>query len=143
MNPNYNQVITVYNCFRAEDNPDGAKDIWKRTVLRDCFYKNMMGRVDSDKGSQMSSTYTARIPESENYRPYYEWVALPEKERENCFTLSLGDIVLKGECSEEITGKSPFTATELLQRHKPDSFRVTAFSDNTDHIAGKHYRAGG
>ena len=143
MNPNYNRTITVYNCLRAEDNPDSTKDIWYRTVLTNCFYKNELGRVDLDKSSRMAGVYTARIPESADYRPYHEWCTLSAVERDKYFTFSLGDIVVLGECVEEITGESLGTASELLQRYKPDAFKATAFSDNTSHIAGKHYRVGG
>lgn len=143
MNPNYNQTITVYNCLRAADNPGSMEDTWQKTVLHDCFYKNAMGRVDSEKGSKMSSVYTARIPESSSYRSYSEWASLPQDERKNLFTFNLGDIVVKGECADEIKGFSPFTASELLEKYKPDAFKVTAFSDNASHIAGRHYRVGG
>ena len=141
MNPNYIHTITIYNCLKANDNPDSMKDTWQRTFLHDCYYKNVIGRVESDKTAKMANVYTARIPESENYRPYHEWAA--EENRAGLFTVSLGDIIVKGECQEEITGKSPYTATELLKRHKPDAFVVTAFSDNTSHQMSKHYRIGG
>lgn len=143
MNPNYTHTITVYNCLRAADNPDSMKDTWQKTVLRDCYYKNVIGRVDSDKTSRMQNVYTARIPESEQYLPYHEWAEKPEKERSSYFTFSLDDIVVKGECDDMITGKTPDTAAELLTRHKPDAFVVTAFSDNTSHMMSKHYRVGG
>lgn len=143
MNPNYNQTITVYNCLRAADNPGSMKDTWQKTVLHDCFYKNVMGRVDSEKGAKMSSVYTARIPESPSYRSYSEWASLPQDEREDLFTFNLGDIVVKGECADDIKGVSPFTASEVLEKYKPDAFKVTAFSDNASHIAGRHYRVGG
>lgn len=143
MNPNYNQTITVYNCLRAADNPDSNKDIWHRTVLHNCYYKNVMGRVDSEKTSKMQNVYTARIPESRAYLPYHEWIELPEELRKSHFTFNLGDIVVKGECADEITGTKPNTATELLQRYKPDAFKVTAFSDNTSYQMSRHYRVGG
>lgn len=59
------------------------------------------------------------------------------------FVAAVGDVVVHGECQDEITGKSPQTATEVLQRNKPEAFRVTAYSDSTSHFAGKHYRLGG
>ncbi|QDW73089.1 hypothetical protein FND36_02935 [Lachnospiraceae bacterium KGMB03038] len=141
MNPNYIHTITIYNRLQANDNPDSMKDTWQRTVLHDCYYKNVIGRVESDKTAKMANVYTARIPESENYRPYHEWAE--QEDRSGLFTASLGDIVVKGECQEEITGKSPYTATELLKRYKPDAFVVTAVSDNTSHKMAKHYRVGG
>lgn len=144
MNPNYNQIITIYNCFRALDNPDSKKDIWQKTVLHNCFYKSVMGRTEyADKEPKMQNVYTARIPESDKYKPYREWIKLPSEDRKEYFTCSLKDIVIKGECLEEITSVTPNTAAELLSRNKPDAFIVTAFSDNTSHQMGKHYRLGG
>lgn len=141
MNPNYIHTLTIYNCLRAEDNPDSKKDVWYRTVLHDCYYKNVMGRVDSDKTSRMQNAYVARIPEHPAYLPYREWIK--KEERESYFTVRLGDVIVKGECMDEITGRSPDTATDLLQRDKPDAFKVTAFSDNTSHQRSRHYRVGG
>ena len=86
MNPNYNQAVTIYNCFRAEDNPDGKKDVWQRTVLHNCFYKNVIGRTDADKVSKMNNVYTVRIPVSDKYKSYREWIRLPEEERREFFT---------------------------------------------------------
>lgn len=144
MNPNYNHTITIYNCFRAADNPDSVKDIWQRTVLEHCFYKNVIGRTEYLSSSpRMDNTYTVRIPISEKYKPYHEWILLPAEERAKYFTCSQKDVVVKGECAEEITGIPPDTSSQLLSRHKPDAFVVTAFSDNTSHVCGKHYRLGG
>lgn len=144
MNPNYNQTITLYNCFRAPDNPSSKKDIWQKTVLHNCFYKNIMGRTEyASSNLKMQNVYTVRIPESEEYKPYNEWIKLSDEERQKYFTCSLKDIVVKGECAEDITGTSPSTAAEMLSRYKPESFVVTAFSDNTSHRMGKHYRLGG
>ena len=143
MNPNYNQTITVYNCLKGADNPDGKKDVWKRTVLQDCYFKSVISRVEEGKSVRMVNVYTVRIPESEKYRPYSEWSALPADIIGAHFTLNTEDIIVKGECHETITGASPHTASELLKRHKPDAFVVTAISDNTNCKHAKYYRAGG
>lgn len=119
MNPNYCHTITLYR------NQGGA---WSRTVLHNCFWKSGIAITQSDTQAVQSNTYIVRIP----------------KERANeGFEVSEGDIVVKGECSDEITGKAPNTATEVMLRNKPDAFKVTAFSDNTSHRMGKHYRLGG
>lgn len=144
MNPNYNQTITIYNCFRAADNPNSKKDIWQRTVLHTCFYKNLIGRTEyADRDPKMSNTYTVRVPASGSYKPYNEWIRLPEMERKKFFTCSQKDIVVRGECMDEITGISPDTSSELLSKYKPESFVVTAFSNNTSFCHAKHYRIGG
>lgn len=143
MNPNYNETVTVYNRLRAADNPEGKKSVWQKTVLRNCFYKNVIGNTVTDRGLQMSNAYTVRIPQSEYYLPYAEWSKLPEREREGYFTCSMDDIVVKGECPDRIESVPPNTAAEVLSRNKPEAFAVTAFSDNTSHKCGRHYRMGG
>lgn len=144
MNPNYNQTVTIYNCFRAEDNPDSTKDIWQKTVIHNCFYKNVIGRSEyADKAPKTNSAYTVRIPASDKYMPYRKWIRLTEEKRREFFTCTQKDVVVRGECEDEITGASPDTASQVLSRNKPDAFVVTAFSDNTSHRMAKHYRLGG
>ena len=102
MNPNYNQTITVYNRIKGTDTEEG-KDIWKRKVIKNCFYKLVQTKIDDGKTAKMAGTYVVRIPESPNYLPYREFVET--KGVGDGFTLNPGDIVVKGECLEEITGK--------------------------------------
>ena len=138
MHPNYIHTITLYNRIRAEDAED-KKERWIRTVLTDCFFKSCIKTTFSDKQANASNTYVARIPQDERYLPYSEFVKFPEGH----FTVSMDDVVIKGECSEDITGNMGNTAVQVLSRHKPDAFKVTAFSDNTSQRMGKHYRLGG
>ena len=119
MNPNYVHTITLYHEGNGK---------WTREIYRNCFWKSGITVVQSGTAATQKNTYTVRIP--------VESICA-------CVTVCEGDIVVLGECYEEITGKSPDTAAELLRRHKPDAFRVTAFSDNTGNRLGKHYRLGG
>ncbi|MBQ8640431.1 MAG: hypothetical protein IJ468_14910 [Lachnospiraceae bacterium] len=119
MNPNYIHTITIYR------NQNGA---WKKTVLHNCFWKSKIVVLQNETEASQTNTYIVRIP--------VESVG-------NSFPVSPGDIVVRGNCRDKITGKSPDTATEVLLRNKPDAFKVTAFSDNTSHPMGKHYRLGG
>lgn len=119
MNPNYVNTITVYR------NQNGA---WSRTVLHNCFWKSKIEMVQDGTNAKQVNTYTVRIPLSE---------------AEPGFSVSVNDLVILGEVADEINGKSPNTATEVMQRYKPDAFKVTAFADNTSHLMGKHYRLGG
>ena len=83
--------------------------------------------------------YIARIPDDERYLPYAEYAKKPEGH----FTMSQGDIVIYGECTEEITGVSGQTAAQILNHYKPNAFKVTASADNTKFPVAKHYRLGG
>lgn len=146
MNPNYVHTITLYNCLKAADSTDG-KEHWYRRVIRQCFYKSqvvqLQGDTQQDKlQANQANTYTVRIPQNPSFLCYREWAGLGEGARKQYFTVSSGDIVVRGECTEEITGAQGQAAAQVLNRRKPDAFRVTAFSDNTAY-QGKHYRIGG
>lgn len=142
MNPNYRHTITLYNCLKAADSLD-KKEHWYRRELEHCYFKSAITRVDSGTSAGMQNTYTVRIPASDQYLPYVDWAELSEAEREKYFTASLDDIVIAGICGDEITGSSGQTAVQVLKRHKPDAFKVTAVSDNTKAPLERHYRLGG
>ncbi|MGL6202058.1 MAG: hypothetical protein ACRC3H_24330 [Lachnospiraceae bacterium] len=140
-NPNYNQTITLFNCLKAADNSIG-KDIWQKKVLEHCFYKNSTGVQPLGESLKSVNYYTVRIPPSDKYKPYSEWSKLSEEERAKYFTFNMDDVVIKGESSEEITGMSPNTVAQVINRNKPGSFKVNSFADNTTSAFGKHYRLG-
>lgn len=137
MNPNYVNTITLYNRIRASDTKD-RKEKWIRTVISGCFYKALVNTVLTTQAT-VSNTYTVRIPKDSRYLPYPEFLKNPTGH----FTVSMDDIVVAGICQEEISGTDGHTATQLLTRNKPNAFKVTAFSDNTNHLTNKHYRLGG
>lgn len=137
MNPNYYHTITLYNRIKASDSPD-KKDYWQRTVLENCFWKAVTNTVIGTEAS-VQNTYTVRIPEDDRYLPYAAFCQDPDGH----FTASAGDLVVYGTCEDEITGESGHTAAQVLNRYKPNAFKVTAFSDNTLYPFGKHYRLGG
>lgn len=137
MNPNYTHTITLYNRIRAANAQD-RKEKWIRTVISGCFYKAQVNTSLTTQAT-VSNTYVARIPKNPRYLPYAEFIKKPA----GCFTVSLDDIVVEGVCREEITGIDGHTATQLLNRNKPNAFKITAFSDNTAFRVGKHYRLGG
>lgn len=119
MNPNYVHTITLYRRYDRT---------WTRTVLHNCFYKAETRVVQNDTQARLSNTYTVRIPLSEAGEGFY---------------VSLNDMVVLGECQDEISDAKGYRAAEVLNRHKPDAFVVTATSDNTSHLMDKHYRLGG
>ena len=120
MNPNYIHTITLYRNQGSE---------WKRSVLRNCFWKSNISVIQNGTNASQVNTYTVRIPE--------------ESAGKNFGSVSVGDIVVLGDCRDIIATKSPNTATEVMLRNKPNAFKVSAFSDNTGHLMDKHYRLGG
>ena len=119
MNPNYVHTVTLY---RKRDG------IWGKTVLHGCFWKSVTNTVQSGEQATVSNTYTVRIPLSS---------------AGDGFSILPGDLAVLGDCQDEISNEPGYREAEVLRRHKPDAFRVTAYSDNTDHLMDKHYRLGG
>ncbi len=138
MNQNYIHTITLYNRIQAADSKD-KKEHWKRTVLHNCFWKSVINTGFNGTQASVQNTHVVRIPQNNRYLPYSEYKTKPEE----FFTVSQGDIVIYGECPEEITGESGQTSAQVLNRYKPEAFKVTAFSDNTKFPIAKHYRLGG
>ena len=127
MNPNYVHTVTLYHKIPAAEAED-KKEHWAKTVFHNCFWKSVINTGFNETQVSVQNTYTVRIP------------------LESCigeFQAAAGDIVICGECQDEITGTSGQTAAQVLNRNKPDAFKVTAFSDNTAFSMGKHYRLGG
>lgn len=138
MNQNYVHTITLYNRIKAADTQN-KKERWIKTVLQNCFWKSQVNT--GFNGTQVSSqnAYVVRIPQDNRYLPYADFIKHPEGH----FTVAQDDIVIHGVCTEEITGGSGQTVAQILTRHKPDAFKVTAFSDNTAFPVARHYRLGG
>ncbi len=138
MNRNYVHTITLYNRIRAADSPD-KKEHWRKTVLHHCFWKSVVNTGFSGTEASVRNAYVTRIPQDECYLPYAEYVKSPDGH----FTVSQDDIVILGEIAEEITGENGHMAAQVLNRYKPQAFKVMAFSDNTTFPIQKHYRLGG
>ena len=138
MNRNYIRTITLYNRIQAVNSED-KKEHWKKTVLHNCSWKSVVKTGISGTQASVQNTYTVRIPQDSRYLPYSEYAKSPD----GYFSVSQGDIVILGECPEEITGLSGQTAAQVLNRYKLEAFKITAFSDNTGFPVAKHYRLGG
>lgn len=138
LSPGYIHTLTLYNRIHATDTPD-RKERWIRTVLHNCFWKSQIQTGFRDTGVSSQNIYVVRIPEDARYLPYAEFVKHPIGR----FTFSQGDLVVLGECKEEITGETSHTMTQVLNRYRPDAFQITAFTDNTSFLVSRHYRLGG
>lgn len=123
MNPNYVHTITLYHKVSA-----AGKEHWAKTVFHNCFWKSVVNTGFNGTQASVQNTYVARIPEESCLEP---------------LSILQGDIVILGECKEEITGTSGQTAAQVLNWNKPNAFKVTAFSDNTSFPVDRHYRLGG
>ena len=143
MNPNYCDTVTIYNRLKSSDSPDKKKrTLEKKAVLKNCSYNSAMIRSPGEISKTLLNGWIARniqcgVQKNNDYRPYHEW-----KQDQVGFTLSAGDLVIKGHCQEEID-PSTNNITVVMRRYEPDAFIISKVVDNTKHLVDKHYRVGG
>lgn len=124
-------TITLYN--RYEDSATNLVT-WYRTVIPRCFFKNANNKTVIDKAVFETNNIIVRIPQSDSFREYGEWVNIPDDEKGGYFTLHQGDIIVKGEITEDINeyvkGQH---STDFLAKYKDAGacLTVSSWQDNT------------
>lgn len=96
----YNQTITILNKLKRPDSNTG-KDVWYKTVIRDAVWYTDSARSAGNHDVYIGSYITILIPFHEEYKDYLEWKVLPNKEE--YFTFSNGDYVIRGLMEDEVT----------------------------------------
>lgn len=119
MTPLFRDTVTILNRRAAEDG-DGL-DVWKMTVLTGCVFVRTTVRSVSGVDVSLGQTVTVRIPESPDYHPYQKW-----KGDMTGFTASVGDIVVRGRVTENVT---PDNVRAVMERY--DFMTVRSVRDNT------------
>ena len=137
--PTFKHTVTVLNKRDGLDSPDHL-DTWKKTVLKQCAWKqtetrSQSGRVSDDTEISEGADYLVRVPPSSEYRPYSAW-----KADMTGFTFSPGDYVIKGEVPDEVTAE---TVQSVVNKYRPNSFEIQLFRDNTGTGYLDHYRLEG
>lgn len=95
----WNTTITVYNKF---EDPLTQIIKWYSTVLDNCFWKYTGDKITIGQTVLETNNTICRIPINEKFLEPYQWRAKPNDEMPNFFTLGVGDIIVKGEVTEQI-----------------------------------------
>lgn len=134
--PHWNDTVTVVNKLAARDSATKL-DTWKKTVLHNCFFKQLVQRDIAGTTVSVGTSSICRIPKNPDFKPYHEW----KEDISDGFTLSAGDYIFKGELNEDVTADN---IVSLYNSHKPNAMSVKAVSDNSDFLGlAEHYRAEG
>ena len=143
INKNKQQLLTTFNCTITILNKlDGINsktglDVWKKTVLHNCFFSTQAIRNISGTTVSIGNNFVCRIPKNNNYKPYNEWIDNLEG-----FTLSTGDFIIKGEIEEDII--TPNNIRSVVEKYSPNAFEIRCFKDNTNTIKVlEHYHLEG
>lgn len=113
----WDTTITIFNRYQ---DPQTQAVKWFRTVLQNCFWKNLQNEVIlGEVKIATGNSILCRIPENPKFIIKPEWEKKPNDEMAGYFTLGQGDIVIAGrvdfEIDEYVKGKR---STDLISKYK-------------------------
>ena len=123
--------LTIYNQFK---DPLTSIVTWFRTQVSGCFWKYTGNKVTVGDVELNTNTTICRIPKDDRFLSRYLWEALPNDEMPNYFTLSAGDIIVKGIVTDVIDEYTKGRrSTDLISKYKKlqGCIEIQQWSDNT------------
>lgn len=140
----WNTTITIYN--RYED-PQTQLVRWYKHVVEKCFWKYSGDKVTVNNVVLDTNNIICRIRVDKQFLEKHQWVLVPNDEMSNYFTLSQGDIIVKGEVDDEIDEyQSGKRSSDLKKKYKSlqGCMEIQEWSNNTGGGRGnEHYYARG
>lgn len=108
--------LTIYNKY--EDTQTHIVTWYKHTVSN-CFWKYVGNKIVVADVTLQTNNIICRIPKDEAFLEKYQWIQLANDERANYFTISPGDVIVKGVVDENI---DEYTAgrrsTDFIKKYK-------------------------
>ena len=144
--------LTVWNRWRDVTDKHAGEKFFRFHIPVKCKYKteikrgtagSAMGRSAVNAGTVIENFRLAFIPDNEWYVPPNEWVSMAEDGRRGFYTLRVADIMAVGHSDVDITGVAPFRESDVMGMLAPDIFMISAVSDNTKGMKGKHFKVAG
>ena len=127
--PWWNTTITIFNKY---EDTQTRIITWYKTVVKNCFWKVSGNIVYLNDSKLDTDTLTVRIPKDDRFLDKYLWIDIPSTEKAQHFTLSTGDIIVKGTVQDEINEyTSGHRSSDFLQKYKDlqGCMIVNTFSD--------------
>lgn len=112
----WDTTITVYNQYK---DPLTGLIVWYNTTLSKCFWKSTGNKVTVGTVQLETNSTICRIPKNDKFKERYLWEQLTNDTMKDYFTLSPGDIIVKGDVSDTIdeTTKGK-RSTDLIAKYK-------------------------
>lgn len=140
----WEDTLTVYNKYT---DPHTQLVTWYPTVLHNCFWKYERDRIVVGETVIESCKTICRIPQNAKFLERYQWENQTNDVMPQYFTLSEGDIIVKGEVNEDIDeGISGHRSSDFIAKYKAlqGCIQIEAFSNNTKRgTNNKHYYVSG
>jgi hypothetical protein len=123
--------LTIYNQYK---DPLTSLVSWFRNVVSNCFWKYTGNQVTVGDVELKTNTTICRIPKDDRFKERYLWEALPNDQMSQYFTLSPGDIIVKGSVSDVIDEQlKGHRSTDLIAKYKrlQGCIEIQSWADNT------------
>lgn len=112
----WEDTITVYNKF--EDKQTHIVT-WYKTVLTGCFWKYTRQKVSIGETVLETSNTICRIPMNTQFMERHSWEQVPNDKMSQYFTLSEGDIIIKGEVDDKINEyEKGYRSSDIIAKYK-------------------------
>ena len=141
--PWWDATITIFNRF---EDPQTQVVTWYRTVLYNNFWQSTGNKVVIGNVVLDTNSIICRIPKNDKFLEKQDWVATPNDEMSKYFTLGEGDIIVKGEVTDDINEyQTGHRSSDLLKKYKglQGCMEIQQWSNNTGHRGNEHYYARG
>ena len=136
----WDTTITIYNKY--EDAQTNLVS-WFRHVVDGAFWKYSGNKVVVGNVALETKDIICRIRKDERFKEKHEWIAVPNDSMSNYFTLSQGDIIVKGEVDDTINEyQSGKRSSDLKKKYKglQGCLEIQEWSNNTGGGRGnEHY----
>ena len=110
----WNTTVTVFNKY---EDPSSRLITWYKTVIHNCFWKNTGNKLIIGETSIDTNSTMCRIPLHIAFLERYQWNE--EADKSSHFTLSPGDIIIKGEVEDIIDEyASGYRTSDILTKYK-------------------------
>lgn len=112
----WDQQVTIYNKF---EDPDTRQVSWYRTQVNKCFWKYVENKLTLGETELQSTSIICRIPKNDLFRERYVWEQMSAVGRMGYFTISPGDIIIKGAITDVVDEYvSGSRSSDLLKKYK-------------------------
>lgn len=112
----WEQDLTVYN--RYED-PTTHVITWYRHNLSNCFWNYDKNIVRVEDIVLETNRTICRIPKNAKFKEQYEWVNLSNDTMSSYWTLGIGDIIVKGNVTDDIDEYTPnHRSSDLITKYR-------------------------
>ena len=95
----WDKTLTIYNKF---EDPQTDVVTWYKTVVTNCFWKDVRNKVTIGDVTIDANQIIARIPQNSKFMEKYDWNKVPNDQKSNYFTLAQGDMIVKGDIDDDI-----------------------------------------